>query len=203
MNQKKFLITLGALLLIILLFTGYVAVGAEYGTKNDPVVTLSYLTNVYSKTSQSQIDSAVSSQSTVYSSSIDSKISTLQTEVNSKLSTLNSKITGLLNNSNFAQEVAEKVEADGSSQSAKWEAVQVASGKTLKTKVGTQVVLRIGSATCSSSGSVGFVNLTGGGNATVGGSLVKNNLYMATVEGLGVKVSSAATVLVAGDYTIE
>ncbi len=202
MNQKKFLITLGALLLIVLLFTGYVAIGAEYGSKDDPVITLSYLNNIYAKQADTQIDSAVSSQTSAFSSSVDSKITSLQNQMNSKITNLTSQIAALAQDESFAAAVAKKVAASGGEQNVQWQVVKISSGSTLKMEIGTQVVLRIGTGTCSASGSVGLVDLTGGGTLAGGASLTKNHLYLATIADRGVKATSAATVLVAGKYTI-
>jgi hypothetical protein len=199
MNQKKFMITLGALLLLVMFFTGYVAIGADYGSKEDPVITLSYLTQIYGKQTDTKINSAVSSQVSAFSTNADSKITALQNQINSKLTTLTSQIASLAKNESFASLVAKQMQ---SSQSAQWQTVKLASGKTLKAQAGTQMVLRVGTAVCSGTGSVGLVNLTGGGSLAIGSSLTKNYLYMADSASLGVKATSAATFLVTGKYTI-
>ena len=41
MARNKWMVTVGSILLIALLASGYMAVAAEYGSKEDPLVTLS------------------------------------------------------------------------------------------------------------------------------------------------------------------
>lgn len=195
MNKRKFIISIGAILLVLMLFTGYIAVATEYGSKDDPVVTLSYINDVFSKTTQNQINNSVSAQVTSYNSTVDSKIVTLKNEINNNISSL-------VSNNGFVDQVARKVEENGGSQAASWEVVKITNGKTLKMAIGTQVVLRIGTAKCYTSGSIGLINLTAGETLGKDAKLVNNNLYIATIEDRGVTATSNAIVLVLGDYTI-
>ena len=48
MNKRKWTIWLSAALLVVLAVSGYFAIAAEYGSKEDPLVTLSYINEVLS-----------------------------------------------------------------------------------------------------------------------------------------------------------
>ena len=45
--------------------------------------------------------------------------------------------------------------------------------------------------------------MTSGGTLANGGALTANHLYLATIEGRGVSASTAVTLMVRGNYTIQ
>ena len=51
--------------------------------------------------------------------------------------------------------------------------------------------------------SPGLVDMTAGTTLAGGGALTANHLYLATIEGRGVKASTAVTLLVRGTYSIQ
>ena len=57
MKNKKCAVWLIAVLLVVLTATGYFAIGAEYGSQDDPLVTLSYINDVLSPNTMKNIDS--------------------------------------------------------------------------------------------------------------------------------------------------
>ena len=76
-------------------------------------------------------------------------------------------------------------------------------GQTLTGGVGCEVMLRVGSAVCVSPSDPGLIDETTGSTLADGASLVQNHLYMMTIEGRGVRASSATTkVLARGSYTV-
>ena len=82
--------------------------------------------------------------------------------------------------------------------------VTIPAGKTLVGDIGCEVMLRVGGAACVSPSTPGLIDETTGGTLENGKALVKNHLYMMTIEGRGVKAgSSAVKVLVRGGYTIN
>ena len=82
--------------------------------------------------------------------------------------------------------------------------VTIPAGKTLVGDIGCEVMLRVGSAACVSPSTPGLIDETTGGTLENGKALVKNHLYMMTIEGRGVKAGSGTVkVLVRGSYTIK
>ena len=82
--------------------------------------------------------------------------------------------------------------------------VTIPAGKTLVGDIGCEVMLRVGGATCVSPSTPGLIDETTGGTLENGKALVKNHLYMMTIEGRGVKAGSGTVkVLVRGSYTIQ
>ena len=90
-----------------------------------------------------------------------------------------------------------------SSSAASFTVVTLSQGQTLAGDVGCEVMLRVGSAVCVSPSDPGLIDETTGSTLADGASLVQNHLYMMTIEGRGVRASSATTkVLARGSYTV-
>jgi hypothetical protein len=82
--------------------------------------------------------------------------------------------------------------------------VTLSSGQKLNGTVGTEIMLRVGTATCVASSAPGIIDMNAGGTLNAGYPLVTNHLYMVTIDPRGIQAtSSVVKVLVRGDYTIE
>ena len=82
--------------------------------------------------------------------------------------------------------------------------VTLSRGQTLVGDVGCEVMLRVGSATCSASDGVGLIDTTAGTVLGNGGALVTNHLYMVTISTRTVTATSdTVKVLARGPYTIH
>ena len=81
--------------------------------------------------------------------------------------------------------------------------VTMRNGQTLKGAVGTEVMLRVGTASCTASSSPGLIDTTAASSIDHGAALAKNHLYMMTIEERGVKATAATVkLLVRGNYTV-
>ena len=82
--------------------------------------------------------------------------------------------------------------------------VTLSKGQTLVGDVGCEVMLRIGTAACGTTDSVGIIDTTDGTNLGDGKALVVNHLYMVTISTRTVTATSGTVkVLVRGPYTIR
>jgi len=85
-----------------------------------------------------------------------------------------------------------------------YKVVTLSRGQTLKGKVGCEVMLRVGTATCAGTYNPGLVDTTGGTALNIGSGLVKNHLYMVTIEDGGFTATAdTVKVLARGSYTIK
>ena len=65
-------------------------------------------------------------------------------------------------------------------------------------------MLRVGTAVCGSTDSVGLIDTTGGTNLPSGAALAVNHLYMVTISTRSVTATSdTVKVLVRGPYTVS
>lgn len=98
----------------------------------------------------------------------------------------------------------EKIAAAGNGAGQSFEVVTLSSGQKIKASVGTEIMLRVGTASCAAANSPGLINITTGGSIESGAALTTNHMYMVTIEGNGITATAATVkVLIRGSYTIE
>lgn len=152
------------------------------GSADDPLVTLSYLNQVFAPSLNSKIDQAVKANE-----------DSLKADLNSAID-------------RWSQTVGQAGGSGGTagSGSAAFTVVTLSKGQTLTGEVGCELMLRVGSASCVSSSSPGLIDTTSGGTLDNGGALVKNHLYMVTIETRGVQATAnTVKVLARGSYTVS
>ncbi len=205
MKQKKWKAITSVVLLAALVAVGFLAIAAEYGTSEDPLVSLSYINNVLAPEISAKVDEIIAEKTGSLTGELDSKLAALNKELDGKISEYTARNADEIVNEAFvnsvADKVAEKVGTAGAAQNFKL--VKLTSGQTLTAKVGCEALLRIGTASCVASGSPGLIDITTGGDLANGSALEKNHLYLCTVDGRGIKATSNATLLVCGEYTIS
>ena len=150
-----------------------VAYAAGAGSSADPLVTLSYLNNIFAPQVEQEMETMVSG-----------KAAELEGKFNESISKVN---TG----------------TGAGGESSTFEVVTLSKGQVLTGDIGCEVLLRVGTATCVSSGSTGLIDVTDGSTLGDGKSLEKNHLYMVTISTRGVKATAdTVKVLVRGPYSI-
>lgn len=150
-----------------------VALAANQGTQADPLVTLSYLNNKVTPSILSQVDA--------------------------KIAQREADLVNQLKQQSGGQTTDKPTTGTASSS---YTVVTLTQGQQLIGKEGCEFLLRSGSATCVSDSAPGLVDMTGGTTLAPGGALVKNHLYLSTVDGRGVKAVGAVTLLVRGAYSL-
>ena len=117
------------------------------------------------------------------------------------LEKVDQKIAG--RNSQIVQQLGGQVADDSTGTTDAFIVVTLTKGQVLTGDIGCEVMLRVGSASCVSPSSPGLIDETDASTLNNGGALVKNHLYMMTIEGRGVKAGAETTkLLVRGTYTI-
>ncbi len=205
--NRKFIISTGAFLLVGMLVTGYVAIATNgYGTEEDPLVTVSYINNVLKEQAVTEAGKIADNLSTEYSSELESQMTNFANELDSKIAQFETSITKLANDPEFIDKVADAVVERGGTISEaplSWQVITLTNGQTLKAEVGTEVLLRIGTADCYAPSGTGIINLSSGSELKGGSELDKNNLYIITIKDKGITATSEATILVNGNYTLS
>lgn len=196
-NRRRFTITIGAVLMVCMLATGYAAVAAEYGSADDPLITQSYLEQVLMPSLTTSAEDAAKTQASTYQSAMERKIVEMSQALDDKIASLAAK---LAKDDSFVQQVAD---AGGTTDAENWESVSVAPGSSLRLDVDTEIVLRKGSATCLESAGTGLTDLSGGGVLSADESLVQDHRYIATTQNAGFRATSAVTVLINGGHSVS
>ena len=82
--------------------------------------------------------------------------------------------------------------------------VTLSEGQVLTGVIGCEVMLRVGTAVCTSPSAPGLIDQTNASTLNNGGTLQQHHMYMMTIEDRGVKATSGTVkVLVRGSYTIQ
>ena len=183
--MKKFkLRTAACVLLVGTVLAAFVAIASEVGSQGDPLVTLSYLNEVFLTQIMDGVDVKLAERSEVITEQFMEQIKAAKREILAELG------------SSYGDE------SGGTAIS--FVAVTLSEGQTLYGDAGCEVLLRSGSASCVSEGKSvpGLVDTTDGTSVNHGSVLVQNHLYMMTDQ-RGVLAQEEVVLLVRGDYTIE
>lgn len=153
---------------------------AAAGDSTDPLVTLSYLTQVFTPKVEQAVDDAVAAGHDQLLADIDAAMDQWE----------------------------QQLQTGGSSEpvdgSAVFHVVTLSKGQTLVGEIGCEIMLRVGTAVCVTNENPGLIDCTGATTLNNGASLVKNHLYMVTIETRGVQATANVTkVLVRGPYTVQ
>lgn len=170
-----------ATFLVVLVLTGLIAVTAAQGGSDDPLVTLSYLTDIFKPQLLSDVKATLADSEKEVIAQIDAEMDKLEQDA--------SKAIAQGNTTNLS--------------TAAFEVVTVGAGKTMTVDSGCEVLLRSGTGTVSASSSVGFIDSTDGTFLENGQAFTANHLYLTTTDGRGFVCSAEATLLVRGGYQIS
>ena len=173
--RKQWAIRCGALALTALcLGTG--AALAAGGDKSDPLVTLSYLNETAIPQVVEQVEQSAAQRQAELEDSFSRQIN---------------------------QYLLQGGQTGQGGTGAGYTLVTMTSGQSLRLGVGCEVLLRVGSASVQSQDNPALIDLSDGGTVSSGASLVKNHLYMSTIEGRTISAGAGTVkLLVRGSYTL-
>ncbi len=206
MSKKKWITGLSSVLLVLLLLASYVAIAADTTGQDDPLVSLSYLTDVLAPETIEKVNAAIDLKADELEKSINLVLSEYTTQLETTINDLESRYNNLATDSSFINAVSASViqqmgtegtAAGGSS----WSLVSVQAGETYKFEVGGMILLRIGSASCYTPSSPGIIDTTSGAELDGGKALEKNHLYLVTVAERGFTAKQDSKIMVFGSYT--
>lgn len=183
--MKKKMMKLTAVLALVLVVAG-VGAYATAGGANDPLVSLSYLNETFMNNVTARVQEMINSRNNEIKAALSQEIAAAARELEAEYGSGSegSNLPGEYETTTFVVVTLEK-------------------GQTLIGKIGCELMLRVGSATCVASSAPGLVDTTAGSTLGGGKALAANHLYMATVDGRGVTATSnTVKVLVRGLYTI-
>lgn len=171
--KKKRGVVLTLLLCVLVVAGAYTAVSAAAGS-GDPLVTLSYLTDKFTPQMEGEMKSLV-----------DAKAQDLTRQFNTALAGAGTSPSA------------------GGQAASVFTLVTLSKGQTLIGDVGCELLLRVGSAACGGSDTVGLVDESDAAVLAGGKALVKNHLYMVTISTRSVTAGSDTVKLLArGPYLI-
>ena len=153
------------------------ALAAAQVSQSDPLVTLSYLNEKATPSILSQVDAKLTQRESALKAQLEQ----------------------------VADSYAQQVQGSGGTggSASVYQVVTLKQGQQLIAGAACEILLRSGTAVCVSDSSPGLVDMTDGSALAPGGALSANHLYLATIDGRGVKASGAVTLMVRGNYNIR
>ena len=177
MKIRTRIITMLAIIVAALFAFGLVAAATGgYGSSSDPLVTLSYITDVFMPEVDTAINDTVEAKTQEMTAELDATIAELETKYN---------------------------EASVASAASTYTVISMDDGEKLVGIKGCEIMLRIGSAFCNAPASPGLIDTSTTGILENGKYLEKNHMYMVTIDGRGIEADGDIMIIVRGDYTIE
>ena len=174
--KNKFIFGLVLISAIIMISGMSIIAFASPGTQNDPFITLSYLNNIFRPHVMSEVRTTEQEMITRF----ESRIRELEAQVQSGS-------TGQV----------------GSGQADRFHVVTLSRNQQLTASVGTEIMLRIGTATGFGT-EPALVNYTTGSTLSSTTALTTNHMYLVTIEGNGIRATAdTVRVLVRGAYTVR
>ena len=181
MKQKHWPVRLISGGLVTLALVGVAVAAGQQGSKNDPLVTLSYLEEQAIPAILEQVDDTASDKLTELEARLGAVVDGYVAEVNKALGG----------------------SAGGSTAGGVFQIVTLKAGQTVVGTAACEFLLRAGTAVCVSDSAPGLIDTTAGSTLSGGSALTANHLYLATIDGRGVKASTDVTIMVRGSYTIK
>ncbi|MDR0862424.1 MAG: hypothetical protein LBN30_06600 [Oscillospiraceae bacterium] len=177
--KKTRIIIVAAIFIALVLGTGAVMLAAgNYGSQEDPLITMSYLNDKF----KPELLAALAEEITKAQAEVDAQL-------NQKLAELSGATPAPVQTVQTAPET--------------FELVTLTANQTVKCAVGTELLLRIGTANGTGS-SPALIDSTTGDTLASGASLAANHMYMATIADNGITATSdTVKLLIRGDYTIS
>ncbi len=174
--KKTGRIVLISLAAALLLGIAALAVDAatSVGTEDDPLVTLSYINDVF-----------LPHVTDLFRGELEEKEAGLRDQLEERVAAL---------------EQAEREAVTGGNG---FIAVDLEAGQTLTCRQGAELLLRSGSAALQASDGSGLVDTVTSGSLNGGEALTVNHLYLVTSGEQGIRAGEAARVLVRGEYTVS
>lgn len=175
--KKRAIISIVVLAAVMLVSGAGILAFAAPGTQSDPFVTLSYLTEIFRP--QVMADATRMEQD-------------LTQRFNARIEALESQLQASQTSAPATQNAAER-----------FSVVTLSRGQSLTCSVGTEIMLRVGTAAGFGTAPA-LVDYTSGNTLSSGTALVANHMYLVTIEGNGVRATAdTVRVLVRGSYTIR
>ena len=175
-NQVRVVLTAAAALVVL---AAAVFAAGEYsgpaGSENDPLVTLSYINDIFTAEVQKYYREELQAQTDSLRTSLETRIEALE-------------------------EACEA--AGGADAGLTFQEVTLSSGSELICAAGTELLLRSGSAYVTARETPGLLDTSGGADLNRGTYLEKNHMYLVASDGNGICADGSITVLIRGDFEI-
>ena len=176
--------------------------GAVPGSADDPVVTRSYVLSELDQT-RDELKESMEILS-IRMDGLDGRISALEPDESQSSQQSGKKSSKNDDDDPVVEAPSASSEESGASGPLVFTVVEVPEGGRLIGEMGTEMILRAGTAVAIDNGADGITDLTSGQDLKSGESVVRNHmLIIPRADGRGISCSTHCYVMVKGGYTIE
>lgn len=154
----------------------FFAVGATQGSITDPLVTLSYLTDIFTPEILGKVEETTASSVLSYQEELAITLSQLEASI------------------------IEQMDSNDVGSQSTFQVVTLTDGQVLTAEVGSEFILRSGTATAVATPNL--MDTTTGGLLGGGGTLDVNHLYLSLAETQGLRATSECVVMVRGTHNV-
>jgi archaellum component FlaF (FlaF/FlaG flagellin family) len=188
-----------------------VAIADKEGTAEDPLIAKSYLDEVFTPQIMAVVDEAVKEIEDGYVGEIETLIAEYTAEIDQKISELNEQTGQIVSNEAFVamleaklMEKVASVSVQPSSDGQTFKVITLQNGQRVVGGIGCEIMLRVGSAVASGNSDPVLIDLVHNTTVASGTALVKNYLYVVTINNQNGFTATAdnTKVLIRGTYTI-
>lgn len=177
--KRKLLIGLCVLAAVAFVSGATILAATTLGTQSDPLVTLSYLTGKFKQEIMNDVQNSINAAQASLQPTLEAQINSFRSDIDARLSGASAQ------------------------QSAVFTLVTLNKNQKLTCGVGTEVLLRLGTALADGSPPA-LVDSTTGSTLNSGGTLSANHMYLVSIQGNGLKATSQTVkVLVRGSYVVS
>jgi hypothetical protein len=218
MTRKRWVTGTAAALMVLLVVALWAAIAADLGSHNDPLITVGYINELMPSLMRG-LDERVAEKAGELNRQLDAQYREAAAALQAIISEFNQTHIHSVTGDAFVAAVAARVfelmgggtlEGGGEIRSQR---VELRNGQTLIGFIGTEFVLRIGSATVVG-GTPGLIDLTSGAELNNNAALRINHLYMVTIDNVspgqnanntprGLRATSNSVVFVTGPFIIQ
>lgn len=176
-KMNRITVGFGAIVLVCIVVVGGFSASATGGDQSDPLITLSYLTQVVKPELMEKVDEQVAANEQALTDKLDAAIDDYSEQMKQVLS-------------------------QGTGESSAFTIVSLAAGQTIMPEAGGELLLRSGNAKVISGSSPVMLDSTAGSSLENGGAMKTNHLYVVPLAGAGITASSACVLMVRGMYAV-
>ncbi len=206
MTKKRLVLLITGVILVIAVSGGLFALANGEGTETDPLITKSYLEDIFQPQVESLIDSAVSDAAKAEKADLDKLLIDYKNQISARVEEFNAETGGSLDNAAYAALLEEAVrerlagiEVTPAADGDIFRTVKLANGQTLYCSEGAEFFIRSGSVKTTGE----FLNVPSASVASKGAKLGTNTLYVAPGSSSGILATSDTTVFIRGGYTVK
>ena len=167
----------GAVILASVALVGAFSVSATSGEQADPLITLSYLTQVVKPELMAKVDEQVTANEQALLGKVDAAIGDYSKKIEEALGGTNG-------------------------EGAIYTAVTLSKDELLCPNAGVEILVRTGSAKVLSGSVPVMHDVSSGGTVGIGGAIQANHLYVVPLEGAVIAAMTDCTLLVRGEYVV-